>query len=52
VIKLGRTGELVLNQPGTTTVGTAQATTAQALKGASASDRSVRNDDPALHRDG
>jgi hypothetical protein len=32
VVKLGRPGELVPNQPGTTTTGIAQATTAQALK--------------------
>jgi hypothetical protein len=30
VVKLGCTGELVLNQPGTTMTGAAQATTAQA----------------------
>jgi hypothetical protein len=32
VVKLGRTGELVLNQPETTVTGAAQATTAQALR--------------------
>jgi hypothetical protein len=32
VVKLGRTGELVPNQPGTTMTGTGQPTTAQALK--------------------
>jgi hypothetical protein len=32
VVKLGRTEELVLNQPGMTMAGAAQATTAQALR--------------------
>jgi hypothetical protein len=32
VVKLGRIGELVLDQPGTTLTGAAQATTARALK--------------------